>query len=925
MDFTFAIQNPNSKPKPNQAVIYQTEKNTLNFVFTNNAGAPTLQNSDTITLIIPSDLLDSASAANLGSTDWEVQSFSPADGKYTFILNPQNQVAWDENNQITIALINLEGGTGTNDNVSADYYIGGSSISGSSVKLAVLAPPDQLGDLLEDFTFSVDINLGISDSIQPGQIYISPVDRQNQVAVPISNTIHVNLKYKPNSGSVIQTDPGKTPKFTFSFATGTSDIDLTDDINVGTSGYNELTSAWSIISNLGSNENGQWKAPYNNPAQISPSWDISPQTTTLFDPLNPNLDVIFTHVISILPEGSAGATVYIQWSNIPGYNGGITALDLPKKAVKPKIVSFTGPTDDNNPPEFGSKITLNWETFGVASLGLSWDLGYRTIKDLQAFDPNNPQLTYTGSINTQDNADFILDSLETELTLTAYDKCGNLIDTFEPEPNIKFKDTTFPSPTIDEFSGNLILDGNNNPTGISFSGLVSNLGNLGVLSIDGVQFSDPGQYNGFPFTKTIPPDALIPLDHTLEANQNNGNANETASETITLPTPANLTPIITSFTAAINPDGINVILTWQVQNAVYSGNNPARSSSCEINGTNYGLDSNGHGSATLPISFDGYNLKASNPGAGSAQKTLMPSFSWGAPSSLWDVEVDDVPSFAVLNGKLYCAFTTDSPQNDTLHLIEYDGQNWLEPEQQTNKDLLSHADPSLGVFNDTLFCLKGPESGDGADPQFAIGTTDGVNWVLGNQININQIIVDGGVFAAFGNYLYFAFTNEDDNTLLINRMDAQGNWTPSPLPGITDNNQFSFHTLVVFNNSLYCAYSDTTHNLLLSSSADGASWNSVPNPNLTSNAGFALAAFGNGLYCVYGGDGNLVMSQMDKNGKWTYIGQVSNDGDLEVYVPPTLAVFNQKLYCAYMLKNRRMQIMEYSIKAYPPTTNFPTS
>ncbi|HMQ82458.1 MAG TPA: hypothetical protein PKA00_06110 [Saprospiraceae bacterium] len=681
MSISVAIQNPNSKPA-NQAVLYLGEKNTLHFIFTKMGNVQDPRPGDQFIIKIPAGLLEAAGAANVDSPDWNAQ-VTHSGTEYSFTLSPKKTIAFDGNKQLMISLINLEGVTATNDTIATQFTIGGRRVSGAGVKLFVVAAPDQPKDLHDAISFAPPfINQAQDDHIQSGQVYISPVKDQNQVAVPIANTIHVNLKFNPESGSLsTQWDSQNKPTFIFSFATGASDFDLTDALEKTDPGYNALTTAWSIVANLGDSETDQWTKPAQIPRGSSPTWEVYPQSNNqgLFSSGAPNLDVVFTQVISILPPGDA--TLYIQWSNIPGYNAGFKALDLLKAVAVPQILSFQGPGSN---PDFNSEeesLTLKWESFGVASLNLLWDdkrgnpkgNNPRNIPDIQAYDDNNHQLTYNGSISIYLNKDGnnqntnILDSQNTKFTLQAFipetDKSGNTQQVQVDEKTTKVYADNFPSPSFDAqkgLVGSLIMD-NNIPTGYSFSWLVNNLGNGGTISIDGKQVSDPGQYNGFPGNTTIPQDlsglAPIPLDHAIVANQNNNNKQEKAAQTITLDVPNNLSPKIVNYQGAINRDANNnassVALSWQVQYAVHSEADSSKNTICQIIGKDTAITfdrTTNTWSTNIPISpaapiQSRYTLQVSNPGGGTTKQALKLHFvkdtSWSA-SGIGGVTVDAV-------------------------------------------------------------------------------------------------------------------------------------------------------------------------------------------------------------------------------------------------------------------------------------------
>ncbi|HMQ50417.1 MAG TPA: hypothetical protein PKA00_23540, partial [Saprospiraceae bacterium] len=504
-----------------------------------------------------------------------------------------------------------------------------------------------------------------------GQVYISPVKDQNQVAVPIANTIHVNLKFNFNSGSLAEHwDNHKVPKFCFSLATGAADIDLTNALKSTDGSYDPLTSAWNIGADLGNSETDQWTNPKQIKTGSSPTWEVYPQSSNqgLFSSDTPNLDVVFTHVISILPAGQA--TLYVQWSNIPGYNDGFKALDLPKAAAVPQILSFQGP---EGTPNFGDTVQLSWKTFAIPALNLRWDGESRAIKAILGYDQNKPQLYYEGStadFTASEKQDFMLDKQHTTFRLLACDANGQELNSVFQKVIVAIGN--FPAPTIDRFSSQIDVDENGYAFGITLNWLVRNLGDEGYLQLNGVRLLDGKNYNGFPgtITNTIDNSRPIQLDNLLTAFDTTNNLN--ADKTIVTPIPANLKPVITVFTGSINRDSngmaTELVLNWHVKNAVKSASKPTYNTSCNINGSgSFELDDNGNGTARFPINKQApilsyYQLSVTTPGAVSVSKRLRVNFQKKLPLS----------NPSDLNGATPWSIASDG---DTNILVLYAGGN----------------------------------------------------------------------------------------------------------------------------------------------------------------------------------------------------------------------------------------------------------
>ncbi len=391
---SFSIQNPNATPA-GDSVVYLGQDNTLQFVFTNNGlGNYTLTPQDTFTIIIPGTLLASASADQLESTDWVVKSLTqPTTGAgiFTFELRPKADIPFNSKKPVSVVFQHWKGKKSGNDDVQTHYSIGGNSLSGSGEKLFVQPPPDQPGDLNDVITFEVSIN---DDQLQVprGTVYSSP----QSLTPPIANRIHLNLTY---SGSSLAEswDQEYTPQFIISFSYGDNDNDLTNALQEHQQGYNALTSAWKIHCSVESDESSLWMPPPTPDTTAgTPSWVIEPNgNANIFTDSNPNLDLIFTHVITILPKGNA--TIYVQWVNIPGYNSGKKALNLPKTVPQPVVLAFSAPNGQLSETCDGdSPVQLVWKTFAASEVEIDWmDQGVAQSSKIAAFDPL-PQLIYSG-------------------------------------------------------------------------------------------------------------------------------------------------------------------------------------------------------------------------------------------------------------------------------------------------------------------------------------------------------------------------------------------------------------------------------------------------------------------------------------------------------------------------------------------------
>lgn len=600
-NIVFSIQNPDSQPT-NQACLYFGKENSLVITFTRNTGVSQLQPGDLFYIIIPSRLLATASEDQLDSKDWKVYSIigpSPQQASFTYVLTPS--VVLDFSKPIAICLKKLHGATLGMDDVVTRYNVQGRNISGTRQKLSVLEPPDQPGDLNDVISFATFVNED-QDFVEGGKVYASPAS----LKPPIANSLHLNLKF---SGSQMTPSwkANEVPQFTLSFSYGGDSIALTDALKPKDPGYDELTSAWNIQSAVDSDENNLWQILPLNTDHNGPNWIIQPTTSNqfLFSSNQPNLDLYFTHIISVLPKGHP--TLYIQWNHIPGYNDGVRALDI-ERAVPSTAKLELKSQDDQRTIAPGQNIVLNWRVFNAGALAMSWDEGLRT-REVPAFDNSKPALFYSGSDDS-----IIPDSPENEIHLFANGDQG------QSSNPISVQVSPFPPPAIKTFTGVAQL-GEDGAVEVTLEWLVSNLGNEGKFVLNG-QEMDGSKYNGIKYTTiTKVTDPVFAKKFTLEAIDQINGLQSSASITVTLSS-------IVNFVGAVERGASNdpsLVLSWQVLNLVPSTTYAINGVPCS------GVDAKGQGSIRIPLSATttlqrSYTLTMQVPGQVAITKTLNTQF-----------------------------------------------------------------------------------------------------------------------------------------------------------------------------------------------------------------------------------------------------------------------------------------------------------
>ena len=400
--FNFLMENPNTTP-PNAPTLYLGESNQLNFIFSNTLGVTSLSNGDIITIAIPDTLITSADAGQLLSEDWEIseQGITHAQHIYTYNLTPKTEVQWKTD--LVISLNKLQSDNATNGKVDCNCIVSGQSMGEANHQLFTSeVPSDKDQELMDFITIANPPQINAEQTaITRGSIYTSPVVKvgeQEQLSPPIANQLHINIKYS-KLGELVDKPWKGTPSFSFSFSYGNNGNDLTNAIKAGEPHFNPLTSAWNISARISEDQGSQWHLNTVIQNAPSPKWIVVPRDSNphLFTTNAPDLDIYFDHIISAVAPDNA--SVYIQWTNIPGYNDGYYVMNLPKLASKPEIISFS-----NKFLSFPSSelVELDWESFGANELVLSWvdnavsGIGGNAV--MQVFsDQTTPALTYSGN------------------------------------------------------------------------------------------------------------------------------------------------------------------------------------------------------------------------------------------------------------------------------------------------------------------------------------------------------------------------------------------------------------------------------------------------------------------------------------------------------------------------------------------------
>jgi hypothetical protein len=313
------------------------------------------------------------------------------------------------------------------------------------------------------------------------------------------------------------------------------------------------------------------------------------------------------------------------------------------------------------------------------------------------------------------------------------------------------------------------------------------------------------------------------------------------------------------------------------------------------------------GSGSWSISWGTGNdfMGSINP---NAVRPVLPRWSTAAfrepATPIVGVQLDSRVGMAEFNDALYCAFRANDPTHTVYVTSSADGTNWQVPAYPVLGNKTADK-PALAAFRGKLFCVY---CADGSDRVMCvISNPDGQLQHWSSPTRHDDIIVwSGPALAVFNNHLYCVYAAFDGSGASLHMTrSAEGTiWKqPISIPG----NPGTQVALAVFNNRLYCAYQSPYalnpphHTLCLISTADGNTWTAERSyQNINPIAAPALAVFDNNLYCAYLLDDptSLAMSSTSSyDGEtWTPPRTYRN---ILMATPPGLATYRGRLYAGF--------------------------
>ncbi|MBW2569003.1 MAG: YncE family protein [Deltaproteobacteria bacterium] len=392
----FDLVNSNGDP-----IIYvagDSSLNDLTFTVTNNTGndlSLTASDSSFHIAFGPNLCVDQENIQVNDLAEWDSNYVS---GRFSYIeIKPSSDITFGDgqNLQFTLTNITSSGTSGDNDNVTIAYYsIGGFEDGSYQLPFSLADPPS---------TEKKDLNL-IHQFISSNIVYLT-----KDSANPISNELVFSLSNPSKTGPLIPDDVSwgdNTPKFTISFVYGASPA------------YGALTTtqnASDININIDKSYGNDWQIN-KRAGGSTPYWELSPNPDNheiLGTGQNASIDLDITDIVTELEAGTT--LMYIQNSNIPGYNDGCYALQIEKKLPTPGILSFfvLDPVIDEE-----DSTALSWQTYGVKSVTLQYQ------------DEHYDEITLNSEKREIDKGDndktefIVKPTHDTTYTLTAYDDNG---------------------------------------------------------------------------------------------------------------------------------------------------------------------------------------------------------------------------------------------------------------------------------------------------------------------------------------------------------------------------------------------------------------------------------------------------------------------------------------------------------------------
>ncbi|WP_127529482.1 hypothetical protein [Paenibacillus kobensis] len=394
--------NNRSTKKP---AFYQSNdpaQNELTLTVSNNTGSPVTFPAGSSQLRIGFGSLLSTKEANaitISDAGWSVSPDNASRGA-AVALSPKSDVQLGVNASFSL---NVTLPSVSKQPASGNLTILWSGVTGTTddeivLRFFILKPPSGKPVL--------PLNAGWLSSM-PAVVYVS-ADSNNLLA----NSLGLFLSNASGSPLADLNATGTNPRFLISFPTiarpDPNDPFPNPGMNALT--YDDLAKDIGMRA-IGDGNNNWSLTPAYGTSNESLVWELKPLTPGILGG-GQSVEVIVDRIRTALPPFTT--VMHIQYVDIPGYDDGIITLHLQKSSPEPGIMSFYSEATNI---ELGDSATLNWSTFAVRSLELSYSIDDQTI------------------VKSSDNGDILLDETgyklplnqSTTFTLTAYDMMGQCV------------------------------------------------------------------------------------------------------------------------------------------------------------------------------------------------------------------------------------------------------------------------------------------------------------------------------------------------------------------------------------------------------------------------------------------------------------------------------------------------------------------
>lgn len=289
---------------------------------------------------------DAVPRIKIEADGWQVQYFAtPAPA---FALTPTQNQTFAAKASLNIRISNFPvAGPPRTSSIAVDYYGLGALDAAPGIGSVVVQNPPRNNK-----------KLSLNASIVSNPVAFITVDRTS----PIKNTLVFQFSNPsptdPIVGKDIQWGPNP-PEFLISFLPGSppgygalTTLERMKDIQIGLAQVYQA--GWTITKDT---------------SGPKPFWRLRPQDHAVLG--SGEAAMVEFRITDLVTELKAGlALVYVQYSNIPGYDDGYFAFQIEKRMPSPGILQFVNLT-----PALirrGDPITLSWQTFDAASLTLSY-------------------------------------------------------------------------------------------------------------------------------------------------------------------------------------------------------------------------------------------------------------------------------------------------------------------------------------------------------------------------------------------------------------------------------------------------------------------------------------------------------------------------------------------------------------------------